>query len=105
MARRAGGTDCAAARLKRAREHDAPFLGVVRRGPPGHKSEFRSLVSKVIFGRGEDGVAGVRRVAAVSVRIEGLPLGERKGEGGDGDDDDDDDDDEGTGRDVDDGLV
>ena len=67
---------------------------------PGCESEFRSFVSKVIFGRGEDGVAGVRRVAAVSVRIEGLLIGERKGEGGD-----DGDDDEGTGRDVDDGLV
>jgi hypothetical protein len=70
---------------------------------PGCESEFRSLVNKVIFGCGEDGVAGVRRVAAVSVRIEGLPIGERKGKGGDGDDDDNDD--EGTGRDVDDGLV
>jgi hypothetical protein len=69
---------------------------------PGCESKFRSLVSKVIFGCGEDGVAGVRRVAAVSVRIEGLPIGGSKGKGGDGDDDDDD---EGTGRDVDDGLV
>ena len=68
---------------------------------PRCESEFRSFISLVIFGRGEDAVAGVRRVAAVSVQIEGLPIGERKGEGGDGDDDDD----EGTGRDVDDGLV
>ena len=69
---------------------------------PGCESEFRSFISLVIFGRGEDGVAGVRRIAAVSVRIEGLLIGERKGEGGDGDDDDDD---EGTGQDVHDGLV
>jgi hypothetical protein len=52
---------------------------------PGHESEFRSLV---IFGRGEDGVAGVRCVAVVGVRVEGLPIGE-----GDGDD-------EGTGHGV-----
>ena len=38
--------------------------------PPGHESKFRSLVSKVIFGRGEDGVAGVRFVAAVCLRVE-----------------------------------
>ena len=83
------------------------FADVPLKVLPGCESEFRSFVSKVIFGRGEDGVAGVRRVAAVSVRIEGLWIGEHKGEGGDGDDDDDDDDDddEGTGRDVDDGLV
>ena len=48
---------------------------------PGHESKFRSLV---IFGRGEDGVAGVRCVAVVGVRVEGLPIGE-------GNDDDDDD--------------
>ena len=58
---------------------------------PGHESEFRSFV---IFGRGEDGVAGVRCVAGVGVRVEGLPIGE-------GDGDDDDDDDEGTGHGVD----
>ena len=81
------------------------FADVPLKVLPGCESEFRSFVSKVIFGRGEDGVAGVRRIAAVSVRIEGLLIGERKGEGGDGDDDDDDDDDERTGRDVDDRLV
>ena len=66
---------------------------------PGRESEFRSLVSEVIFG-GEDGVLGLRCVATVSdVWVEGLPIGEGKGEGSDSDDD------EGTGRGVDGGLV
>jgi hypothetical protein len=53
---------------------------------PGRESEFCSFVSKVIFGRGEGAVAGVRGVAAVVVRVEGLRIVE--GEGGDDDDDD-----------------
>ena len=66
---------------------------------PGGKSEFRSFVSKVTFGHGEGTVAGVRDAAAVSVQVEGLPIGEGEGKGGD------DDDDERTGRGVDGGLV
>jgi hypothetical protein len=68
---------------------------------PGGKSEFRSFVSKVIFGHGEGTVAGVRDAAAVSVRVEGLPTGEGEGKGGEGDGDGD----ERTGRGVDGGLV
>jgi hypothetical protein len=63
---------------------------------PGRESKSCSLVSKVIFGRGEGAVAGVRGVAAVVVRVEGLLIVE--GEGGD-------DDDEGTDRGIDGGLV
>ncbi|KAI0251492.1 hypothetical protein BJV78DRAFT_1154298 [Lactifluus subvellereus] len=95
MAHRAERTDCPAARLERAREHDAPSLGVVRRRPARDAARARG---KVVFGRGSGAVAGVRGVAAVGVRVEGLPIGE--GEGGD-----DDGDDEGTGRGVDGGLV
>ena len=62
---------------------------------PGRESEFCSF-SKVIFGRGEGAVAGVRGVAAVVVRFEGLLI--VKDEGGH-------DDDEGTDRGVDGGLV
>ncbi|KAI0249324.1 hypothetical protein BJV78DRAFT_708603 [Lactifluus subvellereus] len=39
---------------------------------PGCESEFRSFVSKVIFGRREGAVAGVLGVVVVDVRAEGL---------------------------------
>ncbi|KAI0251498.1 hypothetical protein BJV78DRAFT_1361474 [Lactifluus subvellereus] len=67
---------------------------------PGRESEFCSFVSKVIFGRREGAVAGVRGVTAVGVRVEGSSIDESEGEGEGGDDDD-----EGTGRGVDGGLV
>jgi hypothetical protein len=51
---------------------------------PGRESEFCSFVSKVISGRGEGAVAGMRDVAAVVVRVEGLLVVE--GEGGHDDD-------------------
>jgi hypothetical protein len=54
---------------------------------PGREREFRSFLAKVIFGPSEGAVAGVQGVAAVGVRVEGLPIGE--GEGGDEDDEPD----------------
>ena len=69
-----------AARLERVREHDAPSLGVVRqrpaRGAARAQGQFRSFVSKVIFGHEECTAAGMWGVAAVSVRVEGLSIGE-----------------------------
>jgi len=41
---------------------------------PGREREFRSFVAKVIWGAGGGAVAGVQGVAAVSVRVEGLPI-------------------------------
>ena len=72
------------------------FVDVPLEVLPGRESEFRSFVSKVIFGRGEGAVAGVRGVAAVGVQVEGLSIGEGEG---------DDEDDEGIGRGVDGGFV
>jgi hypothetical protein len=43
---------------------------------PGREREFRSFIGKVIFGPGGGAVAGVQGVAAVGVRVEGLPTGE-----------------------------
>ena len=54
---------------------------------PGREREFRSFVTKVIFGPSEGAVAGVEGVAAVRVRVDGLPIGQPEPEEGDGDGD------------------
>jgi len=46
---------------------------------PGRDKEFRSFVSKVIFGS-QGALAGVQGVAAVALRVQGLPF--ENGEGG-----------------------
>ena len=43
---------------------------------PGREREFRSFVTKVIFGPSEGAVAGVQGVAAVCVQVDGLPIGQ-----------------------------
>ena len=55
---------------------------------PGREHEFRSFVTKVIFGPSEGAVAGVQGIAAVCVQVDGLPIGqpeEGEGEVGSGD--------------------
>ena len=55
---------------------------------PGREREFRSFVTKVIFGPSEGAVAGVQGIAAVCVQVDGLPIGtpeEGDGEVGSGD--------------------
>jgi hypothetical protein len=51
---------------------------------PGREREFRNFVTKVIFGPSEGAVAGVQGVAAVCVRVDGLPIGRPEEGGGDG---------------------
>lgn len=43
---------------------------------PGREREFRSFVSKVIFGPSEGAVAGVQGIAAVCVQVDGLSIGQ-----------------------------
>lgn len=54
---------------------------------PGREREFRSFVSKVIFGPEEGAVAGVQGVAAVGVRVDGLSIGQKSNADGDKDGD------------------
>jgi len=54
---------------------------------PGREREFRSFVSKVIFGPEEGAVAGVQGVAAVGVRVDGLSIGQKSNADGDRDGD------------------
>jgi hypothetical protein len=51
---------------------------------PGRDREFRSFVTKVIFGPSEGAVAGVQGVAAVTVQVDGLPIGQPEDGEGDG---------------------
>ena len=62
----------------------ARFVDVPLDVLPGREREFRSFVAKVIWGAGEGAEAGVQGVVAVGVRIEGLPIDERDGDGDDG---------------------
>ena len=55
---------------------------------PGREREFRSFVTKVIFGPGAGAVAGVQGIVAVCVQVDGLSIGqpgEGDGEVGSGD--------------------
>jgi hypothetical protein len=47
---------------------------------PGRERQFRSFVSKVIFGPGEGAVAGLQGVAAVGLTIDGLSIGDADGD-------------------------
>jgi hypothetical protein len=50
---------------------------------PGREREFRSFVTKVVFGPSEGAVAGVQGVVAVRVQVDGLPVGRpEEGDGG-----------------------
>ena len=62
----------------------APFTNVPLEVLPGREREFRNFVAKVIWGAGGGAVAGVQGVAAVSVRVEGLPIDPDEGDGDDG---------------------
>jgi hypothetical protein len=62
----------------------ARFADVPLEVLPGREREFRNFVAKVIWGAGDGAVAGVQGVAAVSVRVEGLPIDPHDGGGGDG---------------------
>ncbi|KAH8990884.1 hypothetical protein EDB92DRAFT_2114867 [Lactarius akahatsu] len=59
----------------------ARFADVPLEVLPGREREFRSFVGKVIWGAGDGAVAGVQGVVAVSVRVEGLPVDPRDGDG------------------------
>jgi hypothetical protein len=60
------------------------FVDVPLEVLPGREREFRNFVTKVIFGPSAGAVAGVQGVAAVCVRVDGLPIGQPE----EGDDDD-----------------
>jgi hypothetical protein len=60
------------------------FVDVPLEVLPGREREFRNFVTKVIFGPSEGAVAGVQGVAAVCVRVDGLPIGRPEEGGGDG---------------------
>lgn len=49
---------------------------------PGREREFRSFITKVIFGPSSGAVAGIDGVAAVGVRIDGLSIGQEGQEPG-----------------------
>jgi len=65
------------------------FVDVPLEVLPGREREFRNFVTKVIFGPSEGAVAGMQGVAAVCVRVDGLPIGQPEEGDGDGDGDSD----------------